>query len=91
MSNHKCEECYIGRCKPVALTYMRKVGPHLVILPDAPACRCDMCGSSRFDTGFLLTMQVLLEKMTNDTVPGEPKKQPVPERPQEWNPVRRGG
>ena len=91
MSSDKCEECHIGRCKPVSLPYMRKVGRHLVILPDAPACRCDMCGNCRFDTSFLFTMQVLLEKMTNDPTRGEPKKQPVAERPQEWSPARRGG
>ncbi len=90
MSSVKCEECHIGRCKPVALTYMRRVGRHMVILPDAPARKCDMCGSSLFEPDFLLTMQILLEKMTEDRSQGERRKQPIADRQQEWTPVRRG-
>lgn len=91
MSSDKCEECHIGRCKPVFMTYMRKVGRYIVMLPDAPACRCDMCGDVRFDSGFLLTMQVLLEKMTEDSTRGGQKKQPVADLKQEWAPIRKGG
>lgn len=91
MASDKCDECYIGRCKPVSLTYMRKVGRHIVMLPDAPAYRCDMCGNIEFDAGFLLTMQVLLEKMTSNTTRGGRKKQPVTDIQQDWTPVRRGG
>jgi len=91
MSSDNCEECHIGRCKPVSLTYMRKIGRHMVILPDAPARQCDMCGDSRFDSGFLLTMQVLLERLTDNRNRSGRKKQPVADRQQEWTPVRRGG
>ena len=91
MSSSKCEECQIGHCKPVMLTYMRKVGRHMVILPDAPARKCDICGSSHFDSSFLLTMQVLLEQLTVGGRQSEPKKQPVADPQLEWTPARRGG
>lgn len=91
MTSSKCEECQIGRCKPVKLTYMRQVGRHMVILPDAPASKCDMCGMTRFDGGFLLTMQILLEKLTDDGRQDGRKKQRIVDPQLEWTPVRRGG
>ncbi len=91
MSSIKCEECQVGRLRPVALTYMRKLGSHMVVLPDAPADKCDMCGRVNFDPGFLLTMQTMLEKLTRDPQESSRKKAPVTELPQEWTPVRRGG
>lgn len=91
MFRDKCEECQIGLCKPISMTYMRRAGSHMILLPDAPATRCDMCGEVKFDSGFLLTMQVLLEKMTEKRSKGEPKKTKFNDRQQNWTPVRRGG
>jgi hypothetical protein len=70
---------------------MRKVGEHMVVLPNAPAIKCDMCGGVNFDPGFLLTMQTMLEKLAGDPQKSGRKKAPVTELPQEWTPVRRGG
>ncbi|MDX1418113.1 MAG: hypothetical protein R3293_28180 [Candidatus Promineifilaceae bacterium] len=61
------------------------------MLPNAPACKCDMCGHTQFDDGFLLTMQILLEKLTDKERQDERKKQPVADPPMDWSPVRRGG
>lgn len=90
MLSDKCEECQVGRCRPVALTYMRKVGSHMVVLPNAPADKCDMCGSVNFDPGFLLVMQSMLEKLARTPQKSGRKQTPVTELPQEWTPVRRG-
>jgi len=90
MPSAKCEECHIGRCRPVVLTYMRNLGPHMVVFPNAPASKCDMCGSVSFDPGFLLTMQSMLEGLSEDPQQGERKKPSFTGQPQDWTPVRRG-
>ena len=90
MLRFKCEECQVGRCQPLALTYMRKLGSHMVVLPSAPATKCDMCGHVNFDPGFLLAMDNMLETLARDPQKSGHKVAPVTELPQEWNPVRRG-
>lgn len=90
MSSVKCEECQVGRSQRMALTYMRKLGSHMVVLPNAPATKCDMCGRVNFDPGFLLAMRTMLEKLAKDPQKSGQKKVPVTELPQDWNPVRRG-
>lgn len=59
----------------------------MVMLPNAPARKCDMCGHSQFDDGFLLTMQFLLEKLTDSKRRDERKKQPVADPQIDWLPV----
>ncbi len=90
MSRVKCGECQVGRRQPVALTYMRNLGPHMVVLPNAPADKCDMCGNVNFDPGFLLAMQTMLDKLTRDPQKNGRKQAPVTELSQEWTPVGRG-
>jgi hypothetical protein len=88
MSYTKCDECHVGRCQPMPMTYMRKLGSHMVILPNAPACRCDMCGRTSFDPGFLQTMQTMMESFARNPQKTERKKTPVTEPTHEWAPVR---
>lgn len=90
MSIVKCEECQVGRCQPVALTYMRQAGSHMVILPNAPANKCDMCGCVNFDPGFLLAMQSMLEKLAKDPQKSGRKTAPMTGLLQKWTPVPRG-
>ena len=86
-----CEECLVGRRHPTVLPYMRMFGPHMIVLPNAPASKCDMCGHVDFQPEFLVTMQLMLEEIAKDQRAAEPKKKPVAERQTGWRPAGRGG
>ena len=91
MATVKCGYCQIGRCRPVEMTYMRKLGSHMVILPNAPATRCDVCGLVSFDRIFLKMMQRLMENFVRDPQRSSRKKTAVNELKPEWTPVRGTG
>ena len=88
MSSTKCEECYVGRYQPVTITYMRRLGSKMLVLPNAPANRCDMCGHVDFDPGFLQTMQAMMANYARNPQMSGRKKTPVAELPREWPSVR---
>ena len=88
MSSTKCDECQVGRCRPAPMTYIRRLGSHMVVFPNAPACRCDMCGRTNFDPGFLQTMQAMMESYTRNPNKYAHKKTTLAGPPQEWTPVR---
>lgn len=90
MSVAKCEDCQIGRCHAVELTYMRNLGPHMVVLPEAPATKCDMCRRVNFDPGFLSTMQAILDELVEDQRQDGRTKSPIADRYPEWTPVGKG-
>ena len=77
MSGHQCDECLVGRHRPVLLPYLRMFGPHMIVLPNAPASKCDMCGHVTFQPEFLLTMQVMLEEIAKQQQTEGLKKKPV--------------
>ena len=90
MSSVKCEDCQVGRCQPMAMTYMRNLGPRMVVLPNAPANKCDMCGRVNFDPGFLSMMQSILEELIEDRQQDGRDKSPIADRHQGWTPVGKG-
>ncbi len=90
MSFVKCEECQVGRCRPLTATYMRKFGPHMVVFPHAPAHKCDMCANVSFDLSFLLVMQSMLENLSGSSQKGSRKQVAVTGYAQEWTPVTKG-
>lgn len=65
----KCEECGVGRCQEVNLPYIRSLGSRVMVLPNAPASKCDMCGKVHFDPRFEYTLQFMLDQLT------EPRQQ----------------
>ena len=91
MSAEPCNECGVGRCKPVTLPYLRMFGMHMIILPNAPASKCDMCGAVAYQPEFLLTMQVMLEEIAKEQRSGGLAKKPASERRPGWTPAGRGG
>jgi hypothetical protein len=91
MLSDQCEECLVGRCRPANLPYLRKFGPHMIVLPNAPASKCDMCGNVAYQTDFLMTMQVMLEEIAKEQRMGGLQKTPVPSRRPGWTPAGRGG
>ena len=91
MSGNPCNECGVGRCKPVVLPYLRMFGTHMIVLPNAPASKCDVCGSIDYQPEFLLTMQVMLEEIAKDQRSGGLTKTPTTDRRPGWTPVSRRG
>ena len=91
MAGDPCNECGVGRCKPVTLPYMRMFGMHMVVLPNAPASKCDVCGVVDFKPEFLLAMQVMLEEIAKEQRSAGLAKQPAPERRPGWPHAGRGG
>lgn len=66
MPDSQCQECLVGRCRPAVLPYIRLFGPHMIVLPNGPASKCDMCGHVDFQPRFLVTMQIMLEEIAKD-------------------------
>ncbi len=87
----KCEECLVGRCRPLALPYIHGFGPHMIVLPNAPATRCDMCGSVAFDERFLLAVHTLMEQAAREQMKTKTPAPQVANRSQRWTPAGRDG
>ncbi len=90
MAPNQCDECYVGRHHQALLPYMRLFGTHMIILPNAPASRCDVCGEVAYEPRFLMTMQLMLEEIAKEQRSRGVAKQRVRERRPDWTPVRRG-
>lgn len=67
VSSIRCEECGIGRCRPVTTPYLMKLGKHMLVMPDSPAYVCDICGNRFFDDEFLNGVHYLLEQAAADS------------------------
>ena len=91
MSGDQCNECGVGRCKLVILPYLRMFGTHMIVLPNAPASKCDVCGTVDYQPEFLLTMQVMLEEIAKDQRSGGLAKTPATKRRPGWTPASRRG
>ena len=87
----KCNECGVGRCQPVNLPYIRPLGAHIMILPNAPASKCDMCGAVDFDPRFELTMQFMLDQLAETKQPVFMPAPPATEQLPAWSIARRDG
>lgn len=70
MLDNQCDDCLVGRCRPAVLPYLRLFGTHMIVLPNAPASKCDMCGKVDYQPEFLLTMQVMLEEIAKEQLSG---------------------
>ncbi len=91
MSAVSCDECLVGRNRLVVLPYLRMFGTHMIVMPNAPASKCDMCGRVNYQPEFLLMMQVMLEEIAKDQRSRGLAKKPVTEQRPKWTPVGRGG
>jgi hypothetical protein len=77
----RCEECGVGRYREIQSPYLMKMGPHMLVMPDAPAYLCDVCGHRCFDEDFLVSMYYLVRQATDDPNKRTRKRQTVPEVP----------
>lgn len=87
----QCEECLVGRCQPSILPYIHRFGPHMVVLPNAPATRCDMCGNVAYEGTFLMVVHALLEQTAREQMKTTANKPRLKGRTQRWTPAGRDG
>lgn len=57
----KCVECGVGNYRPIKSSYVLPLGKQVMIMPDAPAYICDVCGFRCFDDAFLESIHELLK------------------------------
>lgn len=81
MTAIKCDECGVGRYRPIKATYLMKMGRQMLVMPDAPGYLCDVCGYRCFDEDFLVSMYYLIRQAVDDPARRERKRQPAPEMP----------
>lgn len=88
----KCDECGVGRCQPVNLPYIRTLCSRVMVLPNAPATKCDMCGQVQFDPRFEYTLQFMLDQLVEPAHQSKTFPQPPTEPISIWwsNASRRG-
>ncbi len=62
METVKCAECGVGHYQPVKANYVSPFGKQMMVIPDAPAYLCDVCGHKCFNDNFLLSINYLLRQ-----------------------------
>lgn len=57
-----CEACGIGRVHQVNSPYLCWLEEQIVVVPDAPAMICDVCGETAYEDNFVQALQLLLDQ-----------------------------
>lgn len=57
----QCEECRIGLLHQKQITFLDWMGRNAIVVANAPALVCDVCGETQYDLEFLDRMQNLME------------------------------
>lgn len=60
MAPIRCEECGIGHFQPQSAPFLLPLGSRMMVIPEAPAYCCDVCGFRTFDEEFLHAIHSLL-------------------------------
>lgn len=85
--NYPCPNCHFGSLKPSKITYTRRWGAQLIVIPDFDAWRCDSCGFTRYDAVALAQVRLLLGPEEDEW--SEPRRRSQPaEGPGEAGPRR---
>jgi hypothetical protein len=75
----KCEECGVGRYRSIKSPYLMKMGQRMLVMPDAPAYLCDVCGHRCFDDDFLVSLYYLVRQAVDDPNRRSRRRQATPE------------
>lgn len=86
MPDIRCDDCGIGRYRLISSPYVLPLGRHMLVMPDAPAYICDVCGYRCFDDDFLIGVHYLVRQTVNDSQQRAKRRQ----RPQADAPVSPG-
>ncbi|MEZ4518180.1 MAG: hypothetical protein R3C44_15620 [Chloroflexota bacterium] len=92
MTTIRCEDCGVGYYQPQSAPYLLPLGNRMMVIPDAPAYSCDVCGYRTFDEEFLNAIHNLLAQAAANPAKSKRRAQrPQPELPPLTPPARRGG
>ena len=86
----KCQKCQIGRYHPTKAPFLHELNGQIMVLPDAPAITCDICGHTAYADDFLHRMEFLLDRL--EDVNATESYQPASISPKEspvWQTTRR--
>jgi len=87
-----CQHCRIGHYELVTAPYVQWLDGRILVIPDAPAFSCDICGQMEYDYEFMIQLQYLLSRFANEPQNSrQTMRQPVLERPAGWPSTRRSG
>lgn len=86
----ECTHCRLGHYQLDRLPYFTFLDEQLMVIPNVPAYRCDMCGHIRFNELFLYNLQYLIDRLT-DRAPDDnlPHWVVQSEQAPEWSATRR--
>jgi len=82
----QCLNCRVGALRRLRAVYVRPFEDHLIVIPDAGAWQCDMCGEFVYDDDAILFAELLADgtpsshALTQQQPPsGSAAAQPTPE------------
>lgn len=89
MSSLHCDVCGIGRCHPIKAALVRPLGDRrtvgpMMVMPDAPAYGCDICGHRFFEHEFLVFISDLLERSAAPPTRSAPRRPEPANRHSPW-------
>ncbi len=71
-----CKKCRIGRLHPFTTAYLALLEEKMMVVPDAPAAKCDMCSQIAYNDRFLHNMQKLIDQFNNPILVNEQSQWP---------------
>lgn len=61
-----CEFCRIGHYEDVVSPYIQWINGQIMVIPNAPAYSCDICGYMEYDFRFMQKLNHLLANLTDE-------------------------
>lgn len=56
----QCLNCHLGAVRRIRATYVRQFGAGLIVIPDAGAWQCDVCGEFVYDDETIVLTEILV-------------------------------
>lgn len=72
-----CEHCRIGHYQSILTPYIQWLDGQIMIIPNAPALSCDVCGYLEYDAAFIHKLNHLLEQFSRHAPRNEAVYRPV--------------
>ena len=73
-----CEHCRIGHYEDIFSPYIQWLEGQIMVIPNAPAYSCDICGYMEYDPHFMQKLNQLLSFLTDEeTSHGPDYQQPI--------------
>lgn len=86
----KCQQCQIGHYHTTKAPFLHELNGQIMVLPDAPAFTCDICGHTGYADGFLHRMEYLIDRLVDVDSTGSYKPaRPSPNEKTGWQTTRR--